>query len=112
MVCIHYVAGVSITKYGSAAQRTTCDMLRNLIIWTFLLNVPLGGKTEDFSWFQLGGFMVLACGVLVYNEIVVIPFWGFNKNTKIAIEERAKYQKEERTSIAFIKPNLLGEDKY
>jgi len=50
-VCIHYVAGVSITKYGSAAQRTTCDMLRNLIIWTFLLTVPLGGKTETFSWF-------------------------------------------------------------
>ena len=79
-------------------------MLRNVIIWTFLLNVPLGGKTETFSWFQLGGFIILACGVLVYNEIVVIPLWGFNKNTKIAIEERSKFEKVERTSIAYLKP--------
>jgi hypothetical protein len=80
-------------------------MLRNLIIWTFLLNVPLGGKTETFSWLQFAGFIVLACGVLVYNEIVVIPFCGFNKNTKIAIEERSKFERVERNSIAYLRPN-------
>jgi hypothetical protein len=29
-------------------------------------------------------------GTLVYNEILVIPFWGFDKNTKVAIEKRKK----------------------
>jgi hypothetical protein len=55
---------------------------------------------------------VLACGVLVYNEIVVIPYFGFDKNTKIAIEERSGFQKAERTSIAYLKQHYLGENTY
>jgi hypothetical protein len=99
-VCILNIAGVSITKYGSAAQRTTCDMLRNLFVWIFLLNVKLGDKKETFTFWQLGGFMVLAFGVLVYNEIIVLPIFGFDRYTKIAIEEREK-QTEERKSITY-----------
>ena len=30
----------------------------------------------------------MVIGTLVYNEIVVIPFFGFDKNTKSAIEKR------------------------
>jgi hypothetical protein len=48
-VCILNIAGVSITKYGSAAQRTTCDMLRNLFVWIFLINVKIGDG-ETFNW--------------------------------------------------------------
>jgi hypothetical protein len=88
-VCILNIAGVSITKYGSAAQRTTCDMLRNLFVWIFLINVKIGGG-EKFNWLQAVGFMILAFGVLVYNEIIVIPLFGFNNYTKIAIEERER----------------------
>lgn len=29
-------------------------------------------------------------GTLVYNEIVIVPFFGFDKNTKEAISKRAK----------------------
>jgi hypothetical protein len=54
--------------------------------------------------------MILACGVLVYNEIVVIPYFGFNKNTKIAIEQRSRYEKIERCSIAYVRPAQLRED--
>ena len=98
-VCILNIAGVSITKYGSAAQRTTCDMLRNLLVWIFLLNVKIG-KGEEFNWLQAGGFIILALGVLVYNEIIVIPFFGFNQYNKIAIEERER-QMEERRALMY-----------
>ena len=90
------IAGVSITKYGSAAQRSACDMLRPLIVWVFLMNVDVGDGKELFNWWQASGFTVLALGVLVYNEFLVIPYFGFNRNTKIAIEEREKFEEERR----------------
>ena len=55
---------------------------------------------------------MLACGVLVYNEIVVIHYFGFDKNTKIAIEERCAFQKVERTSIAYHKSQYSEEELY
>ena len=78
LVCFANIVGVSITKYGSAAQRTTCEMLRNFIVWMILLFVEIGGETEIFTYWQLAGFLVLAFGVLVYNEILVLPIFGFN----------------------------------
>ncbi len=95
------IAGVSITKYGSAAQRSACDMCRPLIVWIFLMNVEIGGQTEKFNWWQACGFFILAFGVMVYNEFIIIPFFGFNRNTKIAIEEREKLE-EERRMLAFM----------
>ena len=85
------VSGVSVTKYGSSAQRTTCDIMRNLFTWVFLMIVPINGELlEKFNPVQLGGFLIVTTGVLVYNEIVVIPFFGFGDNTKIKIEQRER----------------------
>lgn len=43
---------------------------------------------EPFIPLEIPGFILLACGTLLYNEIVVIPYWGFNENTKEAIAKR------------------------
>ena len=34
------------------------------------------------------------CGTLVYNEIVIVPYFGFDKNTKVAREKRSRRQVE------------------
>lgn len=50
------VSGMSVTKYGSAAQRTTCDMLRNVFVWVFFMSIDIQQKDgtsdelETFSW--------------------------------------------------------------
>lgn len=49
---------------------------------------------ETFYWLQLLGFLVLILGSLIYNEILVIPFWGFADNTKEAIKKRKKEEKQ------------------
>jgi len=36
------IAGVSVTKYGSAAQRTTVDMAKKLFVWIIFMNLPIG----------------------------------------------------------------------
>lgn len=91
-----------IVKFGSAAQKTSADILRPMFIWLFFMTVKVYNfetnayeYEELFSWLQLGGYAVIIVGVFVYNEILVVPFWGFNKNTKIAIEERQdKFDKD------------------
>jgi len=83
--------GVATTKYASAPQRSTIDTSRTLIIWIFFLIMPYPYR-EDFYYLQLLGFVLLVAGTLVYNEIVIIPWFGFDQNTKAAIEKR-KHQK-------------------
>jgi multidrug transporter EmrE-like cation transporter len=73
--------GVAVTKNASSAQRSTIDTSRTVLVWV----VQLASGKEDFDWLQLIGFILLVCGTLVYNEIVVIRFYGFDQNTKAAI---------------------------
>lgn len=104
VVCLLNIAGVNVTKYGSSAQRTTCDLLRNMFVWVFFMSVPvydfkkdLYSWKETFHWAQGLGFLVLTFGVLVYNEILVLPFWKMNLYTKIALEERESQNEHSRT---------------
>lgn len=70
--------GVAITKYASAAQRSTVDTSRTLIIW--FVSIFIGW--EKFYWQELIGFILLVMGTLVYNEIYVLPCEIMNQNTK------------------------------
>jgi len=88
---IFYACGLSITKYGSASSRTTLVSALNVIIWIYFMSVPVNGKhLESFSPYQLCGFIILLFGVFLYNEIIVLPFFGFNRNTQLAIAERER----------------------
>lgn len=40
---------------------------------------------EPFIALEIPGFILLAFGTLLYNEIIVLPWFGFNKNTKEAL---------------------------
>jgi len=39
--------------------------------------------------------MLLVFGTLLYNEIIVLPFWGFDLNTKEKKEQRAAAEKRD-----------------
>ena len=55
------------------------------------MTVPVPGVAkESFTWLQLSGFILLVIGTLVYNEILVIPYFGFDKNVKAKREKRSK----------------------
>ena len=86
------LAGLTISKNVSSTARTIVDTLRTIVIWTFFLTVPFVPKDtkEKFSWLQLLGFAVLILGSVIYNEILVLNFWGFGDNTKEAIKRREK----------------------
>ena len=83
-IAIFNVCGITTTKYASAAQRSTIDTSRTVIIW--VMSVLLG--LETFHWQAIIGFVFLVFGTLLYNEILVLPIFGFDQNTKEAIAAR------------------------
>lgn len=95
MICFSIASfnafGVTVTKNASSAQRSTIDTSRTVLIWLFFMTVPVPGVAkESFTWLQLFGFILLVIGTLVYNEILVIPYFGFDKNVKANREKRSK----------------------
>ena len=66
--------GIATTKYASAAQRSTIDTSRTFLIWIMSLILGL----EPWMPWEIPGFILLVIGTLLYNEIVVFPYWGFD----------------------------------
>lgn len=79
------VCGITTTKIASAAQRSTIDTSRTLIIW--IMSCLLG--LEVFHWEAIFGFIFLVFGTLLYNEILILPVMGFDKYTKVALNGRS-----------------------
>ena len=72
------------------------DIIRSMLIWIYLLLIE--GKKESFFNIIMTsiGYSIILFGSLIYNEIIICNFFGFNKNTKKCIEER---QREELLSL-------------
>ncbi len=59
------------------------DTTRTVLVWIFFLSYKgLPKSHETFDYIQLIGFAILIFGSTLFNEILVLPFWGFNKNLK------------------------------
>lgn len=82
--------GMVITKHASSANRVTLSQVKTVIVWVFFLVVPLIvdlGVQEEFSFLQLGGFIVMLFGVVIYNEILILPVLGLDSYTKKNLEK-------------------------
>jgi len=69
-VALFNLAGATVTKMSSAVARTTIKISSTITIW--MCELAFGWNT--FNLLQLAGFVFVACGTLVYNSIVVLPF--------------------------------------
>jgi drug/metabolite transporter (DMT)-like permease len=87
-------AGVTTTKKAGALARSIVDSVTTLIIW--MTSIAIGW--EDFIWLQLLGFFSLVLGTLIYNEILVLPFWGF----KESVEQRSTYMNDRARKNQFV----------
>ena len=61
------------------------DIISPMLKW-FVFKLK-GEKISNIILYCLGYFIVLF-GSLIYNEIIICNFFGFNKNTKKCLEER------------------------
>ncbi len=82
-ICCCLCFSMSVIKYASATQRTTVDTTRTVLVWAFFLSYTgIPQSHEKFDYVQLIGFIILIFGSTLFNEILVLPFWGYNKNLK------------------------------
>lgn len=83
--------GLTITKYASAAQRSTVDSSRIVFVWIFFL-LSTGPAQEKFKLPQLIGFIMLLMGTLLHNEIITIPYFGLDRYTRKEVTKKADYE--------------------
>ncbi|CAL4123011.1 unnamed protein product [Meganyctiphanes norvegica] len=62
-------AGVSVTKELSATTRMVLDSVRTLFIWIFSLAIGW----QQFQYLQPIGFVILVVGMMLYNDLVILP---------------------------------------
>lgn len=77
-----------VTKYISALARSIADVSRTLLVWivSLIITFTAGNgptdtnkryKWENTNWraiiIELVGFVILVCGNLIYNKIVILP---------------------------------------
>ncbi|XP_064082159.1 solute carrier family 35 member F6-like [Macrobrachium nipponense] len=63
-------AGVSVTKELSATTRMVLDSVRTLVIWLFSIAV----QWQAFQYLQPIGFLILVIGMMLYNDVLIMPF--------------------------------------
>ena len=94
-IATYNIVGINLTKLVSSTARAVVDTVRTVFIWLFFLCFePVPNVGETFYPLQLFGFILLVFGTLVYNEILVLPFWGLNYYTRDNIAKREKAQKQ------------------
>jgi len=86
-ITVYNSTNVSVTKYASCVQKATINTSKTALVWIFFLIYP-GKAQERFIWLQTVGFACIIFGTLMYNEILVIPFFGMDKNTQEIVEAR------------------------
>ena len=58
------------------------------------------GKNNDWQiYFNFFIFIFIFIGAMIYNEVLIINKWGFNKNTKLFLDY--KFQEEDWNSKIF-----------
>lgn len=83
-IAVYNFVGISVTKYLSSPARAVIDAVRTVVVWFFFLMPFINIKyRETFNYLQLIGFVMLVLGTLIYNEVLVLPFWGMNNNIKV-----------------------------
>ena len=62
-------AGISVTKELTATTRMVLDSVRTLVIWA----VSMAIGWQNFFFLQLIGFCILITGMMLYNDILILP---------------------------------------
>ena len=75
-----------VIYYFSPILLMVTDSISPMLLWIFL-SLPKEEKTINIVFNALG-YLISLFSALIYNEIIILNFGGFNKDTKKNIEKR------------------------
>lgn len=102
-------SGVTTTKLTTSLARSTIDTTRTLFVWGISLAIGWE-QLSPFTALEFFGFILLVIGTLIYNQIVVLKFWGL-KDSVDACNEYMKQIKEGDSSDSMSMANI-DDDKF
>ena len=94
-IATYNIVGINLTKLTSSTARVVIECIVMAFIWLFFLFFSVAGIEEEFHLLQFIGFLFIIIGVLIYTEILVIPFWKLDYYTRENIAKREKEEIEE-----------------
>jgi hypothetical protein len=74
--------GMLVTSHTNAINRTLMEAARTVLVWITMLIAGAAGASFGelwvaWSWLELGGFIVLVSGTLIYNKIWRFPCFQY-----------------------------------
>jgi len=102
--------GIAVTGALSAVHRMMLDASRTTVIWVFGLYVhsinpesAFGEVWNDYSKYQLVGFVILVCGQAIYGEVLKLPGLKYPDDAPKGMESPA-------SALNFMSPLPRGAD--
>ena len=81
------------------------DIISPTLLW-IAMTIENGAIMPDAVIYPIG-YIITLIACLIYNEIIILNFWGLNKNTKTFVETR---QSEESIELAHAHDEIILEN--
>lgn len=111
-ISVFNFAGISVTKELSATTRMVLDSMRTLVIWIFSLSIKWRPFDVKEFFMQLGGFFFLILGMVVYNNLLFVPWLRKKLGCRVEDENhlQSPFHNEEEESERLLTedPNQYG----
>ena len=97
---------VLVIFYFSPILLMVTDIISPMLSWIISVIIKEPSTTDVIV--SPIGYLITLVSSLIFNEIIILNFWGLNSNTKIFVEER---QKKELIELAKDEDNIKLEEK-
>eukprot|EP00727_Mastigamoeba_balamuthi_P005624 m51a1_g1681 putative solute carrier family 35 member f6-like (435) ;mRNA; r:433334-435140 len=85
--------GLSVTQCLTAIHRCLIDACRSILVWAwelltfYCISEDYGEAWTKWSWLQVGGFVLLILGTVIYNGILKLPWFKYEEEEKAEPED-------------------------
>eukprot|EP00727_Mastigamoeba_balamuthi_P005813 m51a1_g1851 putative solute carrier family 35 member f6 (369) ;mRNA; f:596757-598376 len=111
--------GINVTKHLSAVHRTMVDTCRGVAVWAwqlltyYCISERLGERWTKYSGPQIGGFVFLIAGTVIYNGAVRLPGFRYDESDDSSggeVEGRSSSDKRREKSESEARDSLALSD--
>ncbi|KAJ6252453.1 solute carrier family 35 member f6 [Anaeramoeba flamelloides] len=115
-ILFYNMFGMFVTNTFTAVHRTILEEVRTFCIWITDLIIHYGitrnkgEKWDNWSWMELGGFILLMWGMFIYNNVIQIPGFRYTARNVPSYNDETKpiLQDNESSSDSDLEQYLIS----